>query len=100
MGRDLPEYPTLFARFADSLIGAGDDIIRPPETGEVRLGGLELAVVIGAAVRRVRGADAARAIAGFTVLNDIACRDWQFRTRRVAAGQDMGLQHPGRARTW
>lgn len=86
MGRDLPEYPTLFAKFADSLIGAGDDIIRPPETGEFDWE-VELAVVIGAAVRRVRGADAERAIAGFTVLNDITCRDWQFRTREWLQGK-------------
>ncbi len=38
-------------------------------------------MVIGAPVRRARGADAERAIAGFTVLNDVSCRDWQSRTR-------------------
>src|SRR5690625_1338049 len=32
MGRDLPQYPTLFSKFADSLIGPTDDIIRPAET--------------------------------------------------------------------
>jgi 2-keto-4-pentenoate hydratase/2-oxohepta-3-ene-1,7-dioic acid hydratase in catechol pathway len=86
MGRDLPQYPTLFAKFADSLIGAGDDIIRPPETSEFDWE-VELAVVIGAAVRRARGADAEHAIAGFTVLNDITCRDWQFRTREWLQGK-------------
>ena len=32
MGRELPSYPTLFPKFADSLIGANDDIVRPDET--------------------------------------------------------------------
>lgn len=86
MGRDLPEHPTLFAKFADCLIGAGDDIVRPEETGQFDWE-VELAVVIGKPVRRARGAEAEAAIAGFTVLNDITCRDWQFRTREWLQGK-------------
>jgi 2-keto-4-pentenoate hydratase/2-oxohepta-3-ene-1,7-dioic acid hydratase in catechol pathway len=86
MGRDLPEHPTLFAKFADSLVGATDDIVRPAETEEFDWE-VELAVVIGRRVRRARGAEAEAAIAGFTVLNDITCRDWQFRTREWLQGK-------------
>lgn len=86
MGRDLPEYPTLFAKFADALIGAGDDIIRPEETDQFDWE-VELAVVVGKRVRRARGEEAEQAIAGFTVLNDITCRDWQFRTREWLQGK-------------
>ncbi|MBM7090066.1 fumarylacetoacetate hydrolase family protein [Streptomyces sp. NPDC012461] len=86
MGRDLPEHPTLFAKFADSLIGARDDIARPDETVQFDWE-VELAVVVGRKVRRARGADAEQAIAGFTVLNDITCRDWQFRTREWLQGK-------------
>ena len=86
MGRDLPEHPTLFAKFADSLIGARDDIARPDETVQFDWE-VELAVVVGRKVRRARGTDAEQAIAGFTVLNDITCRDWQFRTREWLQGK-------------
>ncbi|GGJ44157.1 fumarylacetoacetate hydrolase family protein [Streptomyces brasiliensis] len=86
MGRDLPEHPTLFAKFADCLIGAGDDIVRPEETEQFDWE-VELAVVVGKQVRRARGAEAEAAIAGFTVLNDITCRDWQFRTREWLQGK-------------
>ncbi|MFD4662634.1 fumarylacetoacetate hydrolase family protein [Streptomyces halstedii] len=86
MGRDLPEHPTLFAKFADALIGAGDDILRPAETERFDWE-VELAVVVGKPVRRARGEEAERAIAGFTVLNDITCRDWQFRTREWLQGK-------------
>ena len=55
MGRDLPEFPTLFAKFADCLIGATDDISRPEETTEFDWE-VELAVVIGATVARRRDA--------------------------------------------
>ncbi|CAL9395273.1 fumarylacetoacetate hydrolase family protein [Streptomyces sp. enrichment culture] len=86
MGRDLPEHPTLFAKFADSLIGAGDDIVRPGETEQFDWE-VELAVVVGKGVRRARGEEAEQAVAGFTVLNDITCRDWQFRTREWLQGK-------------
>jgi len=93
MGRDLPQYPTLFAKFADTLIGATDDIRRPVETGEFDWE-VELAVVIGAPVRRATTAQAEAAIAGFTVLNDITCRDWQFRTREWLQGKNWDSSTP------
>ncbi|MFF8682502.1 fumarylacetoacetate hydrolase family protein [Streptomyces sp. NPDC015237] len=93
MGRDLPEHPTLFAKFADALIGATDDIARPGETDAFDWE-VELAVVVGAPVRRARGEEAERAIAGFTVLNDITCRDWQFRTREWLQGKTWDSSTP------
>jgi acylpyruvate hydrolase len=93
MGRDLPEYPTLFNKYADTLVGANDDIVRPPETTEFDWE-CELAVVIGAPVRRARGAEAERAIAGFAVLNDVTCRDWQFRTREWLQGKNWEATTP------
>ena len=36
MGRELPSHPTLFTKFADTLLGANDPIIKPVET-EARL---------------------------------------------------------------
>jgi 2-keto-4-pentenoate hydratase/2-oxohepta-3-ene-1,7-dioic acid hydratase in catechol pathway len=93
MGRDLPEYPTLFAKFADALIGARDDIARPPETGQLDWEA-ELALVVGSPVRRAQGAAASGAIAGFTVLNDVTCRDWQFRTGEWLQGKTWDTSTP------
>ncbi|WP_369227245.1 fumarylacetoacetate hydrolase family protein [Streptomyces sp. R39] len=86
MGRGLPDYPTLFPKFADTLLGAGDDIVKPAETGALDWE-VELAVVIGKAVRRADERQAADAIAGFTVMNDISVRDWQFRTIEWTQGK-------------
>jgi len=93
MGRDLPEYPTLFSKFSDTLIGATDDIMRPAETAAFDWE-VELAVVIGAPVRRATTAQAEEAIAGFTVLNDITCRDWQFRTKEWLQGKNWDATTP------
>jgi acylpyruvate hydrolase len=86
MGRDLPDHPTLFAKWAETLVGADDPIALPPETDQLDHE-VELAVVIGAPVRRARGAAAEAAIAGFAILDDVTCRDWQFRTREWLQGK-------------
>lgn len=86
MGRELPEFPTLFAKFADSLLGAYDDIVKPGETDALDWE-VELAIVIGSSVRRASAHQAEAAIAGFTVMNDISMRDWQFRTVEWTQGK-------------
>ncbi|MGW0997207.1 fumarylacetoacetate hydrolase family protein [Streptomyces sp. NPDC002520] len=86
MGRELPSYPTLFPKFAETLLGAGDDIVKPAETDALDWE-VELAVVIGEKVRRADERQAADAIAGFTVMNDISVRDWQFRTIEWTQGK-------------
>jgi len=93
MGRDLPAYPTLFAKFAETLVGAGDNVVLPPETDELDWE-VELAVVVGRQVRRADVAQAEAAIAGFTVLNDVTCRDWQFRTREWLQGKNWDSSTP------
>lgn len=76
MGRDLPEFPTLFTKYPESLIGPRDQIQLPPESNAVDWEG-ELALVVGATVRRASPEQAAEAIAGYSVLNDVTMRDWQ-----------------------
>jgi len=93
MGRDLPTHPTLFAKYAVSLIGARDLIVLPPESQAVDWE-VELAFVIGARARRVKRDDAASVVAGFTVLNDISMRDWQMRTLQFLQGKTFEKSTP------
>jgi len=86
MGRELPVYPTLFAKYTEALIGASDPILLPPESGAADWEA-ELALVIGRTVRRANAEEAALAIAGFTVFNDVTMRDWQYRTPQWLQGK-------------
>jgi len=86
MGHPLPEHPTLFVKFREALIGAHDDIHLPPESDAVDWEA-ELALVIGRRIRRASPAEAADAIAGFTVANDISMRDWQYRSLEWLPGK-------------
>jgi acylpyruvate hydrolase len=93
MGRELPTYPTLFAKYAEAIIGPSDPIAMPPETNAFDWEA-ELGVVIGGTVRRASEAEAASAIAGFTVVNDITCRDWQSRTLQWLQGKTFEATTP------
>jgi len=85
-GRELPKYPTLFAKFADTLMGPNDDLAIPAVSDRVDWEA-ELGVIIGRPVYRADTAEAAGAIAGYTVCNDVSMRDFQRRTLQWLAGK-------------
>jgi acylpyruvate hydrolase len=93
MGRELPEHPTLFAKYTSSLVGARDDIVLPRVSGQVDWE-CELAVIIGASVRHVSVDDAPNAIAGYSVLNDVSVRDYQNRTLQWLQGKTFESSTP------
>jgi acylpyruvate hydrolase len=93
MGRELPDHPTCFAKFAVALIGARDDIVLPSVSTKPDYE-VELAVVIGRRVRNVAAADAADVIAGYTIMNDVSMRDWQFRTQQWLQGKTFDQTTP------
>jgi acylpyruvate hydrolase len=86
MGRELPKYPTLFAKYPEALVGPYDDVILPAASEAVDWEA-ELAVVVGAPVRHADARTAAAAIAGYSVLNDVTERDWQYRSPQWLQGK-------------
>lgn len=93
LARDLPDHPTLFARFATSLIGARDDIHCPRVSDQLDWEG-ELAVVIGRPVTCIDEAAARAAILGYTIFNDVSVRDWQWRTTQWLQGKTFDRTGP------
>jgi acylpyruvate hydrolase len=86
VGATPPEYPTVFAKYARALIGDGEPIVMPSISRRVDWE-VELVVVIGREARNVQAEEAAAAIAGFTVGNDISARDLQGRTSQWLQGK-------------
>jgi acylpyruvate hydrolase len=84
--RELPDYPVLFTKFAETLTGPFDPIVKPPESAQVDYEA-ELAVVIGRRTRRVPETEAGAAIAGYTVANDVTVRDYQYKTHQWLQGK-------------
>jgi 5-oxopent-3-ene-1,2,5-tricarboxylate decarboxylase / 2-hydroxyhepta-2,4-diene-1,7-dioate isomerase len=70
-----PEEPLAFVKGEASLIGHGAFTVRPAGVQFMHYE-CELAVVIGKPARRVKKADALDVVAGYTVANDYAIRDY------------------------
>lgn len=93
MGRDLPAYPTLFAKYQESLIGPRDLIDMPADLDSVDWEA-ELVVVVGSTVRSASRSEAEAAIAGFTVGNDMTDRGHQRRTLQWLQGKTWEASTP------
>lgn len=87
-GRPEAAYPSIFTRFADTLIGHGAPILYPTVSTALDYEG-ELAVVIGAAGFRVDESEAMGLIAGYTCFNDATFRDWQRHTHQFIPGKNF-----------
>jgi len=87
-GREQKEHPAIFIRWADTLVAAGEPIVRPRETTRFDYEG-ELAVVIGKGGRRIRKADAMAHVAGFSVFNDASAREWQRHNIQFTPGKNF-----------
>jgi acylpyruvate hydrolase len=92
-GRDIPQYPVLFTKWAQSLLGPYDDILLPPESTQVDYEG-ELAVVIGTEGRRIAPERAIDHVAGFCVANDVTMRDYQYKTHQWLQGKAWEASTP------
>ncbi len=92
-GMAPPAHPTLFAKYASALTGAHDDIVLP-RTSQAIDWEVELAVVIGATVKGADVSNAASAVAGYAVINDVSMRDWQYRTSQFLQGKTFDAATP------
>jgi 2-keto-4-pentenoate hydratase/2-oxohepta-3-ene-1,7-dioic acid hydratase (catechol pathway) len=94
MGREEPDFPTVFNKYPEALVGAGDPIVVPPYAADAVDWEGELAVVVGTRLHRATEEEAAAAIAGYTVLNDTSMRDWQNRTLQWLLGKSFAQSTP------
>jgi len=87
MGRQIPQYPVLFAKFANTLIGHRQPIVLPKVSQQVDYEA-ELALVIGRVGKDIPQTPAAFSyLAGYTVFNDVSVRDFQKRTIQWLQGK-------------
>jgi len=75
-GRELPQQPSMFIRFADTLVGHDGALIRPKVSDNFDFEG-ELALIIGKPARHVAPELALDHVAGYTCFVDGSVRDFQ-----------------------
>jgi 2-keto-4-pentenoate hydratase/2-oxohepta-3-ene-1,7-dioic acid hydratase in catechol pathway len=90
---DIPEYPDVFAKTQNTVIGTDDAIRLPRGSQSVDYEG-ELGVVIGARASAVDAADALDYVAGYTVVNDVSARDVQKRGSQWVLGKSFDTFGP------
>ena len=87
-GRAKADHPSIFTRFADTLIAHGQPIVRPRVSAHLDFEG-ELAIVIGRGGRAIRAGDALEHVAGYACFNDASLRDWQWHTSQFTPGKNF-----------
>ena len=88
MGNKRPDHPTVFTRFANTLVGDGGALVRPTSSTRFDYEG-ELAVIVRRPGRHIARADAMAHVAGFSIFNDASVRDWQRHSGQFTAGKNF-----------
>jgi 2-keto-4-pentenoate hydratase/2-oxohepta-3-ene-1,7-dioic acid hydratase in catechol pathway len=70
-----PKYPSMFYRAPNSMVGSGQNLIRPKISEQLDYEG-EIAIVIGRECKHVPKESALDVIAGITLANEGTIRDW------------------------
>ena len=70
-----PKYPSMFYRAPNSLVGSGQNLIRPKISEQLDYEG-EIAIVIGRDCKHVAKDRALEVIGGITLANEGTIRDW------------------------
>ncbi len=86
--RPRSAHPALFVRFADSLVGHRQAIVRPRVSEQFDYEA-ELAVIIGRRARHLPPEQALEAVAGYSCFLDGTMRDWQRHTHQFTPGKNF-----------
>jgi len=76
-GMKALEAPRIIAKLPSAVTGPGSVVVRPEGIAKLDYE-CELAVVIGRKTKNITRADALSAVAGYTILDDVSAREFQF----------------------
>jgi 2-keto-4-pentenoate hydratase/2-oxohepta-3-ene-1,7-dioic acid hydratase in catechol pathway len=93
LGRELPEHQVWFNKQRTCVVGPGAPIEIPSVSEMVDYEG-ELAFVIARRCRHVGAKEAPQVVAGFTIMNDVSVRDWQWRSPTWTMGKSFDTHGP------
>jgi 2-keto-4-pentenoate hydratase/2-oxohepta-3-ene-1,7-dioic acid hydratase in catechol pathway len=85
-GMPVPPEPPMFPKWANAILDPGEPILRPRGCQKLDWE-VELGVVIGRTARYVAREQALDHVFGYTIVNDVSARDFQFVTSQWAKGK-------------
>lgn len=89
----IPSVPTIFSKFTTSIIGPGEAIILPRNSIQPDYEA-ELAFVIGTGGRHIPIESWRDHLFGYTIMNDVSARDYQFSTSQWQMGKSFDTFAP------
>lgn len=87
-GYDIPDYPAIFMRTNQSIMAAGEPLVRPSCSEKLDYEA-ELMVIIGKGGRHITEEKALDHVFGYTVFNDGSVRDYQRKTHQWTPGKNF-----------
>jgi len=99
LSNPMPAEPVIFLKAISSLIGPGEVVVLPPESQRVEHEG-EIAVVVGARLKRASADEARRAVFGITASCDVTARDLQRKDATFARAKSFDTFCPLGPAVW
>lgn len=90
---DIPKYPVLFAKYSNTVIGAGENIVLPKVSTKPDYEG-EFGFVIGKGGRHIEAANWREHIFGYMNCNDVSARDYQMSVSQWTMGKNFDTFAP------
>ena len=87
-GYEIPDYPAIFMRGKNSIMAAGQPLVRPTCSDKLDYEA-ELMMIIGKGGRHIAKADALDHVFGYTVFNDGSVREYQRKTHQWTPGKNF-----------
>jgi 2-keto-4-pentenoate hydratase/2-oxohepta-3-ene-1,7-dioic acid hydratase in catechol pathway len=90
---EIPKVPTIFSKYATSVIGPGEKI-RLPRVSTKPDYEAEFAVIIGKGGRHIPADAWKEHVFGYTIVNDVSARDYQMATSQWMIGKTFDTFAP------
>ena len=90
---ETPEEPIIFIKPHTTIIGPKENVVKPSFVKELDYEA-ELAIVMGRKARYLSVPEAKDYIFGYTILNDVSARDFQFKDRQWTRGKSFDTFAP------
>jgi len=89
----IPDEPIIFIKPHTTIIGPNENVVKPSFVRQLDYEA-ELAIVVGRKAKNVPVSEAKSCIFGFTILNDVSARDFQFKDRQWTRGKSFDTFAP------
>ena len=89
----IPDEPIIFMKPHTTIIGPNENILKPSFVKKLDYEG-ELAIVMGKKAKNIPVSEAKEYVFGYTILNDVSARDFQFKDGQWTRGKSFDTFAP------